>query len=320
MLTAKRLLRGFCPPLFWELARRARRRLAPPPPPPPAYRLVSTAEEIDAALDRAAAATAVSFDACMEVLAGFRLAYPADLPADPDSAEYRAAQMALYRRVSGRPGYDPASEGVTISADHAEFPFPYFTRSCRTVGEHLVSTGLLIRTLDLAPGGRVLELGAGYGKTTIELAQMGFEVTAVDVYQPFLDLVVRRCRALGREVTPVCADMLDCRPEGRFDRVVFSASFHHCSDHDRMVARLDGLVAPGGAVVFSREQVMDDFPVPWGLNPAGDALWCVRRCGWLELGFRTDYFLGLLARHGWRGQVVNPAPGLCPPLFVARRR
>ncbi|MBA4066514.1 MAG: hypothetical protein C0501_22980 [Isosphaera sp.] len=319
MLSTKRLVRGLCPPLLWQAARRAYRLLAPRRPPGHPGRVL-TLDDLDAELARAVGAAAVSHDAFLAALDEIRLAYPPDLPPDPDSPEYRAAQMALYHRVSGRPAYRPeTSEATPFDARHVEFPFPYFTRSCRIVGRQLVGIGLLIEALDLPPGGRVLEFGVGYGKTTIELAQMGFDVTAVDVYAPFLDLVVRRCRALGREVTPVRADMLEYRPAARFDRVVFSACFHHCSDPARMAARLADLVAPGGAVVFADEPVVDHFPVPWGLNLGGQALWAIRTNGWLELGFRTDYFLRLLARYGW-GCEVRDAPGLPSPVFVARRR
>lgn len=323
MLTVKRLVRGVCPPLLWSLARRAaaplRRSAAPAAP--PGVQLLTTVEQIDALLDQAVVAGRTSFNAQIDLLNSFRLQYPTDLPGDPDSTEYRAAQMRLYEYVSGRTSYDAETcEATPFTQENIDFPFPYFTRSCREVGQNLIAAGILMRALDTPVSGRILEFGCGYGKMTIELAQTGFDVTAVDVCAPFLDLVRNRCRALGREINTVHADMLHYEPEQKFDRVIFNACFHHCSDHIKMVKRLDTLVAPGGKVYFSSELIHDDFPVPWGLHPYGYALWSIRRHGWLELGFRTDYFLGLLGRHGWDCETVNYPGASLTPLFVARRR
>jgi len=314
---AKAAAKGICPPYLWAAARWLRSEKPPQPRP---LRTVSTTEEIDAAIACAVAAYDVSYDAHLEALRSFRLAYPADLPTDPSSPEYRTAQLELYRRISARSGYRAAvDEATPFEAHHAEFPFPYFTKSSVVVGSQLMSLGYLIHALDLPAGGRILEIGSGYGKTTIELAQMGYSVVAVDVYPPFLDLVRRRCRALGRDIQTVCSDMLDYRPAAPFDRVVFSASFHHCSDHVRMVERFGQLVAPGGAVLLSGETIYDDFPAPWGVNPEGAALWAIRRHGWMELGFQTDYFLELLARFGWACEIKSLPWDPNQRLFIARR-
>lgn len=323
MLTVKRVVRGVCPPLLWALARRAAAVLRPAAPPPvhPGLQLLSTVEEIDALLERAVVVGRTSFNAQIDLLNSFRLKYPDDLPADPDSPEYRAAQMRLYEYVSGRTRYDAETcEATPFTQENIDFPFPYFTRSGREVGQNLIAAGILMRALDLPVSGRILEFGCGYGKLTTELALTGFDVTAVDVYAPFLEFVRGRCLTLGRTISTVHADMIHYEPERKFDRVIFNACFHHCSDHIRMVERLDRLVAPSGRVYFSSELIHDDFPVPWGLHPYGYALWTIRRHGWLELGFRTDYFLDLLKRHGWACEIVNYPGASLTPLFVARRR
>src|SRR5262249_59834888 len=109
-------------------------------------------------------------------------------------------------------------------------------------------------------------------------------------------------------------------PAEKFDRVLFYESFHHCHDHAAMIARLDGLVADGGAVVFAGEPITDDFPMPWGVRLDGHSLWAVRLRGWLELGFRTDYFLGLLDRHGWRAERSASRDVQVHSVIVARRK
>lgn len=312
----KHLARRCCPPLLWDGLRRLGRRVRGGK-----VRVVRTLAELDHEIARADAAAAESDDAMRAHLAGFRFDPGVRLPADPDSAEYRQAQLGLYRLVSGRTSYDAAvSEHTDVNpAAQAERPFPYATGSPTTVGEHLMAAGLLIRTMALPPGGRVLEFGPGHGTTTLQFAQCGYAVTAVDINPLFLEVIRARAARLGVEVDLAAADMLTYRSAALFDRVVFYECFHHCAEPEGMVRRLRELVAPGGAAVFAGEPITDDFPHPWGLRLDGVSAWAVRKFGWLELGFRTDYFRRLLARYGWA--VVRHGSQDVPWLsvFVARR-
>jgi SAM-dependent methyltransferase len=323
----KLVARQLCPPLLWSLARRCYRGLFPLPPTPPPrlpYRLISSLEELDAEIARARRHEAElnSHDALLEVLTSFGFREPTDLPDDPHSPQYREAQMALWRRVSGRADYSPdVCEQTDFDFESwLRRPFPYWTRSSTTVGEQLAAMGLLIRALALKPGGSILEFGPGQGALTMQLALTGFCVTAVDVNPTYVELLRRQAQKYDVAVTAVCSGMLDYEPAQRFDRVVFYESFHHCSDHVAMIRRLDSLVAEGGAVVFGGEPIIDDFAVPWGLRLVGQSLMCIRTHGWLELGFRTDYFLDLMDRHGWK---VQRFPSFDMPwqiVFVARRK
>jgi SAM-dependent methyltransferase len=166
---------------------------------------------------------------------------------------------------------------------------------------------------------RVLEFGPGFGRLTLEQARLGLAVTAVEINPRYVDLVRWHANREDLRIDVVGSPMLDYRPAERFDRVVFYESFHHCHDHAAMIARLDSLVAPGGAAVFAGEPIADDFPMPWGLRRDGRSLWAIRLFGWLELGFRTDYFLDLLARHGWVAQLHTSADVPWQRVFVARR-
>ncbi len=315
-LGLKQLVKQKCPPTLW----RALRWLCRPALRRPA-RAVTTLEALDRELARAEQAARVSHDAFRQALTEFRFEPPLRLPPRPRSVEYREAQMALYRLVSGRDSYAPAvNEQSDIDVTAAvNCPYPYGTRSSTIVGEQLMAVGFLIRALGLAPGGRVLEFGPGWGNTTLELARTGYAVTAVDVEPKYVAVIRERARRLGVAVELACGDMLAYRPACRFDRVVFYECFHHCADHARMVENLDGLVAEGGAVVFAGEPIEDDFPLPWGLRRDGLSVWSIRKYGWLELGFRTSYFVDLLARHGWVTERLDSRDVAWQRVFVARR-
>jgi SAM-dependent methyltransferase len=312
----KQAIRGVVPPAGWAAARRLWRLVRPARP---GHRVLSALDEVDAELDRAEAAiNAGSFDASFAVLDGFQMPYPADLPADPRSAEYRDREMAFHRRIAGRAYRAAECEQLDLPDTHRRRPFPYYTQSTGIIGEQLMCIGRVVRALDVLPGASVLEFGPGYGRLTLEMARSGLAVTAVDINPQYLDLIRGHAAREELRVELEHAGMLDYEPRKAFDRVVFYECFHHCEDHVAMVARLGELVAPGGAVIFAGEPIDDRFPIPWGVRRDGRSLWSIRRHGWLELGFRTDYFVDLLRRHGWAVEVPT---GAAPwdRVFVARR-
>lgn len=77
----------------------------------------------------------------------------------------------------------------------------------------LVDRRVVARLADLVPPGPVLELGAGDGALTRQLAARPGDVTAVEL-DP--GRVARLRRALGRRVRVVHADMLRFRPDGTY--------------------------------------------------------------------------------------------------------
>jgi ubiquinone/menaquinone biosynthesis C-methylase UbiE len=189
-----------------------------------------------------------------------------------------------------------------------------------------MAMGFLIRALaDIPVKGRVLDCGIGWGNTTVAMARSGFEVTAVDVDDNFIELVKRRSEMEHAPIEIIKGDFTEVMTEladaGRqFDAVVFFESFHHSADHHALIAAISRVVAPNGLILFATEAIYDDFPIPWGLRMDGESLWAIRRNGWMELGFNSDYFAELLRRHGWVGTFLD-ARSACPTAYaiVARR-
>ena len=84
------------------------------------------------------------------------------------------------------------------------------------------------------PGGRALDLGAGEGRTTLWLAEHGWQVTAVDFSDVALDRGRQRAEALGvgDAVEWICADLLEFDPTGgAYDLVLLM--FIHLPPADR---------------------------------------------------------------------------------------
>jgi ubiquinone/menaquinone biosynthesis C-methylase UbiE len=262
--------------------------------------IVSTLAQLDEMLKMLDAAAAISDDELRRGFTKFSMRFPMDLPDDPDSPEYRETQMKLYEWLHGK-SYSVSNEvsnfDVTAAASS---PFPFYTESPQTIGNHLISIGHLIRTMNLKPKSSILEFGPGWGNTTVWLARMGYRVTAVDIEKNFVDLIKERAKRKQLELEAIQGDFsLLHQFDRQFDAVLFFECFHHCSDHQALIAGLDRVVAPGGKVIFAAEPITDDFPIPWGLRLDGESLWAIRNNGWLELGFKETYFRALMARHGW---------------------
>jgi 2-polyprenyl-3-methyl-5-hydroxy-6-metoxy-1,4-benzoquinol methylase len=261
--------------------------------------VLSSLDALDRKLEEVDAAWAISDDAMREVFQGFMMGAPTGLPSDPFSGAYADAQLAFYGKVAARPHYDVENELSGFPTDPNR-PFPYYTQSSATVAAHLIALGFIIKTMALPAESTILELGAGWGNTTIALAQMGYDVTAIDIEPNFVDLIRTRAERMSlavdvRQMVFLEVDHLD----RRFDAVLFYESFHHCSDHRELVRKLAEMINPEGRVFFAAEPIDESFVMPWGVRTDGESLWAIRRNGWLELGFQESYFLRMLSREGW---------------------
>jgi len=271
-------------------------------------------------LERLESAASVSDDELRRGFTSFCMELDTQMPPDPFSEEYRRSVLDLYEWLHGQP-YATNHEHMVFDLEgHTQVPFPYATAGAATVGDYLMGVGHIIRTLDLAPKSRVLEFGAGWGHTTVALAQMGHQVTAIDIGPNFVELICARAAQVNVPVDAVVGDFsLVHQLDRTYDAVLFFESFHHCADHLDLLGGLDRVLAPRGRVVFAAEPIQKSMPVPWGLRLDGESLWAIRRNGWLELGFRRSYFLEALRRFGWQAERVSNGATRWGEIYVARR-
>jgi len=117
--------------------------------------------------------------------------------------------------------------------------------------ERLVS--LILSTLDVKPGGRVLDVGCGRGRHARMFARRGYEVTGLDLAERALDAASRQAADEGLDITFLHGDMRKPVAEDAFDLVVnlFTAFgyFHERAEHIRALIAMVTAVRPGGFVV-----------------------------------------------------------------------
>jgi SAM-dependent methyltransferase len=281
---------------------------------------ITTLEELDRELKMLDAAAAISDNEVRKGFETFAMKFPYKVVTDPNSDEYRAQQFKLYEWLHGRP-YSNTHEVSEFDVDKAaDVPFPFYTKSPNTVGNQLIAIGNLIRTMNLQPKAKILEFGPGWGNTTIWLAKMGYAVTAVDIEANFINLIRKRASRSHLKINAIEGDFsLIKKIEGKFDAILFFECFHHCSNHQDLVASFQRAISPGGKIIFGAEPIDDGFHLPWGLRLDGESLLAIRKFGWLELGFQERYFRSLLSKYGWVVEKHNCTETPWGVIFIATR-
>jgi SAM-dependent methyltransferase len=232
-----------------------------------------------------------------------------DHPADPFSDEYRAWALDLWSRLSGRSEpYDPAAHELSGYGElDLRSPPPYNIESGALLGDLLICWGFLMRTLDLKAGQSLLEYGPGSGQLLLQFARMGVRAAGVDIDPAQVRFIREQGERLGLDIRARVGTFGETiEPGERYDAVVFFEAFHHAFDHAALVERLHDVVTDDGALVIAADIVVDAahqfrevVPFPWGPRLDLLSLRAMRTHGWMELGFRQEYFDELLHRARW---------------------
>jgi SAM-dependent methyltransferase len=250
---------------------------------------------------------------------------------DPFSAAYRDAAMALYVDLRGRGdgGYDPArdelSEG-TPPPNAFTGVTPWSFRDTQLVSEFLEAWANILRAMAFpaASGASVLEYGSGSGQMLLMLARMDVRACGVDIDQASLDSLRRQADAMQLTVETERAEFGEGFPEERFDRILFFEAFHHAFEFESLLRRLRDRLKPGGRLILCGEPVFHraspQLPYPWGPRLDALSVFCMRRYGWMELGFRHRFLMEAFRRNGWRAEYSRTASCARALTYVAQRQ
>jgi len=262
-------------------------------------RIIKTIAELDDILKELDSAAKVSDDELRKLFDTFKMEFNTLVPKDPYSKEYSDFQFEIYSKISGKK-YCIENEISDFDLDAiTKKPFPYCC-SCTTAGSHFSLIAQAISVMNLKPNSRVIELGAGWGNITLILSMMGHDVTVIEINPKFCTLIGRRAGQVGTKIDIINDDFSYIEKVDRpADAILFFESFHHTSDHVRIIKGLDKATTRGGKVFFASEPITDDFPIPWGIRLDGQSLWSIRNFGWYEIGFNTRYFVRTLSKFGW---------------------
>jgi SAM-dependent methyltransferase len=124
----------------------------------------------------------------------------------------------------------------------------------------------LAEALGLSAGASVLDVGCGYGRHALELAQRGCKVTGLDLSLPLLIRAADSARRAGLTVNFIHGDMRELAFVDEFDAAyaMFTTFGYFDDDTNRKVAaNLSQAIKPGGRLlldVVNRDYLVRDLP------------------------------------------------------------
>jgi SAM-dependent methyltransferase len=248
------------------------------------------------------------------------------LPKDDGSIEYARAQADMYQYLSGKDPHDLNQgdrEHEAVRDRHCAGSLDEMS-SAMAERQQTVA-GQIIQAMNLPPGSEIVELGAGCGDVTQQLAHAGYSVTAVEINPSYAERIRSRTEQSGRNVRILNQDMLDFvrTSSDEYDAALFVASFHHCMHHVELLKHLSKRIAPDGILCFADEPVFlaenPFLPYSWGVRLDGQSLYFMRRYGWLELGFQGSYLRRVLSQLGWKMEWRVARVEVCADIIVASR-
>ena len=108
---------------------------------------------------------------------------------------------------------------------------------------------LLMVQKALAEGARVLDIAAAQGNFSLALAEAGYDVTWNDLRADLVNYVQLKHES-GR-VSYAAGNAFELQFEQLFDAVLITEVIEHVAHPDQFLAKVAGLVKPGGAIVMT---------------------------------------------------------------------
>jgi SAM-dependent methyltransferase len=165
------------------------------------------------------------------------------------------------------------------------------------------------RDLAAQAGGPILDLGAGTGRVTLDLAAAGHDVTALDDDPILLDALAERAGARGLEVRCIAGDARALDSPGRFSVVLAPMQFMQIMRGEAgRAALLSGVAScltPGGVFAAAISDLDEAIPAKDAPPPLPDV---GERGGWVYSSLPLDVRPepnGVAVE--WLRQVVSPA-------------
>jgi SAM-dependent methyltransferase len=114
---------------------------------------------------------------------------------------------------------------------------------------------------ELKPGARVLDIGAGTGRTSVYLASQGHRVAALEPSPDLCRFIADAAQLYGLslDIYNATAETIDRLPVRDFDACIFNASFHHCDEPERALAGCHQVLVRGGRVLLLNEPLLQLF-------------------------------------------------------------
>lgn len=233
-----------------------------------------------------------------------------DQSLDPFGEDYVGQQVALYQEMSGRDFDQLSNEHCTLDVDHhAAAINPYDHGSPSALALHIERLSRAIRFGAVPLGGKVLDMGCGWGLSSEIAAFCGLAVTSVDVNQDFVNLVNRRAARMNHNILAMHGSFDTFESEQRFEMILFYECFHHALRPWELLARMARHLTPTGRIILAGEPINDIWWKHWGLRLDPLSVYCIRKFGWLESGWSAQFLKASFDRAGLAVQLADHQEG-----------
>lgn len=153
----------------------------------------------------------------------------------------------------------------------------YFYEDALTEERTKKEIEFLERELELDTAMEILDLACGHGRHANRLAELGYDVTGVDISQKFLEIAKEDARKKGVKVNFVKEDMRKISFKEEFDRIILLfTSFGYFEDDDNFMVlkNVSNALKPGGLFcfdTFNRDAFLKNF-LPYIVMEKGNDL------------------------------------------------
>jgi 2-polyprenyl-3-methyl-5-hydroxy-6-metoxy-1,4-benzoquinol methylase len=268
--------------------------------------------DLDNFIARSDALGGPSVPACNDYWAGveYRPETKVDETLDPFGPEYAAQQLAVYREISGRDLDQLVNEHTTLDvAFHAAAANPYANITPGGVSLHIERLARAIKLGAPPLGGRLLDMGCGWGLSSELASYSGMKVFAFDVNPDFVDLVNRRAQRMSNGIVAQQGMFDNFESDLRFDMILFYECFHHALRPWDLLARMRRHLAPNGKIVMAGEPIQAHWWRHWGMRLDPLSIYCIRKFGWLENGWSIEFLRAAFERAALNIRVNQSADG-----------
>jgi len=124
----------------------------------------------------------------------------------------------------------------------------------------------MVEEANLQPGEHVLDIMCGFGRHSLELANRGINVTAIDNLPDYINEIKGKAATKNLPVEVICADILEMQVDPEFDAVICmgnSLQFFNEEDTLRLLSNISDHLKPAGKLFINTwsiaEIAMKDF-------------------------------------------------------------
>ncbi|MDI1296300.1 MAG: class I SAM-dependent methyltransferase [bacterium] len=231
-----------------------------------------------------------------------------DQTLDPFSDAYYAAQIGLYQELSGRDFEQAKNElGDIDIAAHISAANPYNHGSPAGLAVHLERLARALKFAKPPLGGKMLDMGCGWGLSSELAAYSGLHVTSIDINPQFVDLINQRAAAGNRKINAQQSSFDSFSSPEQYDIIQFYECFHHAAKPWELMERMAAHLKPNGKILLSGEPVNNIWWKNWGLRLDALSVYCIRKFGWFESGWSQPFLLDAFRRSGLNVEVFDHA-------------